>query len=64
MRRFLERHAAGVRVRDIDQAAFLVGRGVSAIVRIAVEEHPEKLDEPAFRGELIDMLERYLSAGQ
>ena len=54
--------AGDVRVRDVDQAAFLIARGVSAIVRTAVEERPEKLHEPAFRDELCDLLLRYVLA--
>jgi hypothetical protein len=46
----------------MDEAAFLVFRGISAIVRLAVEERPEKLEAPAFRSELIDMMVCYLTA--
>ena len=62
MLRLLERHAAAVRVRDPAQAAFMLARGVSAIVRRALEERPEKLSEPSFRQELIDLLDCYLTA--
>jgi AcrR family transcriptional regulator len=58
----LARHAAIVRVRDPRQAAFMLARGASAIVRRAVEERPEKLAEPAFREELIDLIFCYLTA--
>ena len=58
----LERHAASVRVREPAQAAFVLARGVSAIVRRALEERPEKLAEPSFRQELIDLLVCYLTA--
>src|SRR5688572_24633099 len=58
----LARHAPIVRVRDPRQAAFMLARGTSAIVRRAVEERPEKLSEPAFRAELIDLVFCYLTA--
>lgn len=58
----LARHASIVRVRDPRQAAFMLARGSSAIVRRAVEERPEKLAEPGFREELIDLLLCYLTA--
>jgi AcrR family transcriptional regulator len=58
----LARHAPIVRVRDPRQAAFMLARGTSAIVRRAVEERPEKLSEPAFREELIDLVFCYLTA--
>jgi AcrR family transcriptional regulator len=62
MLQLLERHGERVRVRDPAQAAFMLARGVSAIVRRALEERPEKLSEPAFRQELIDLLTYYLAA--
>jgi hypothetical protein len=40
----------------------MLARGLSAIVRRALEERPEKLSEPAFRQELIDLLHCYLTA--
>jgi AcrR family transcriptional regulator len=48
-RALLACHPAAVRVRDLDQAAFVVVRGLGAIVRRALDERPEKLFEPAFR---------------
>ena len=62
MLQLLERHADEARVRDGAQAAFMIARGVSAIVRRALEERPEKLSEPSFRQELIDLLDCYLTA--
>jgi len=62
MLQLLERHAGSVRVRDPAQAAFMLARGVSAIVRRALEERPEKLAEAGFRLELIDLLDGYLTA--
>ena len=58
----LARHAQVVRVRDPRQAAFMLARGTSAIVRRAVEERPEQLAAPEFREELIDLLFCYLTA--
>jgi hypothetical protein len=55
-------HGDETRVHDMDEAAFLVFRGISAIVRLALEERPEKLEAPAFRSELIDMMVCYLTA--
>lgn len=60
--RFLVEYADQIHVRDAGEAAFLVGRGVSAIVRLAVEEDPDRLARPAFRAELIEMLAAYLTA--
>ena len=62
MLQLLHRHGGVVRVRDPAQAAFMLARGLSAIVRRALEERPEKLAEPAFRQELIDLLHCYLTA--
>src|SRR5688572_15839690 len=58
----LERHASDVRVREPAQAAFMLARGTSAIVRRALEERPAALDDPAFRRELLDLLLCYLTA--
>jgi AcrR family transcriptional regulator len=60
IRIFLLSHAAELRVRDLDQAAFLIARGVSGLVRAALDERPEKLDEPAFRDELVDLVACYV----
>jgi AcrR family transcriptional regulator len=59
IREVLERHRAELRVRDLDEAAFLVARGISAIVRRALQERPEKLESPAFREALVELLLRY-----
>ncbi len=58
----LARHAEVVRVRDPRQAAFMLARGASAIVRRALDERPEKLFEFAFREELIELILCYLTA--
>ena len=60
LRELLLRHRERVRVRDAGQAAFVIARGISAIVRRAVDERPEKLAEPAFRDELVDLLCAYV----
>jgi AcrR family transcriptional regulator len=62
MRALLLRHRDAVRVRDLDQAAFLIARGLSAIVRRALEEQPGKLLEAAFRDELVDLAVAYVTA--
>jgi AcrR family transcriptional regulator len=61
MLELLRRHASSLRVRDLDTAAFMLARGTSAIVRRALEERPEKLSDPAFRAELLDLFGRYLT---
>jgi AcrR family transcriptional regulator len=60
IREVLEQHRDEVRARDLDQAAFLVARGISALVRRALEESPERLSDPAFREALLDLLLRYV----
>jgi AcrR family transcriptional regulator len=64
MRTLLERHAAIVRVRDLDHAAFLLVHGLSAIVERTGAECPERLEEPGFRLELVDLLSCYLTSEQ
>jgi AcrR family transcriptional regulator len=61
LRALLLRHGSSVQVRDPGQAAFLLARGISAIVRRAVDERPEKLREPAFRDELVDLVLAYVT---
>jgi AcrR family transcriptional regulator len=60
IREVLERHRDALRVADLEQAVFLVVHGISAIVRRALEERPEQLADPAFRGALVDLLLRYV----
>lgn len=45
---------------DIDQAAFLLSRGISAIVRAALETSPERLSDPKFEDEIVRMVTRYV----
>lgn len=60
IRRFLESRTAELREVDLDHAAFFLTRGMSALVRKAVEECPEKLDQPGFRAALVEIAARYL----
>jgi AcrR family transcriptional regulator len=60
IREVLEQHREEVRVRDLDQAAFVVARGISALVRRALDESPDRLYDPAFREALLDLLLRYV----
>ncbi len=62
IRDFLACHPDDVQVRDLDQAAYLVARGVSAIIHATLDESPERLTEPAFRDELVDLLVAYVTA--
>jgi AcrR family transcriptional regulator len=41
-------------------AAFLLGRGVAAILRAALEDQPELLSDPSFLDELVEMMTAYL----
>ena len=59
--RMLRAHADQLRVRDLDQAAFLIAFGISAVLRMAVDTRPQKLYEPAFRQELLDLVQRYVA---
>ena len=63
-RKFLNPHASNIRVGDFDEAVFLASRGVSAIMRLRIDKRLEKLESPAFREELIEMLARYLPAAK
>jgi AcrR family transcriptional regulator len=60
IRAILASHADELRVRNLEHAAFLVARGLSAVVRLTLEELPEKLHEESFRQELVDLLVRYV----
>lgn len=64
IRQVLASHQSRTRVGDLDQATFLLVRGISAIVRLTTEERPEKLWEPSFRQELIEMTQRYVMSGE
>ena len=56
----IEHHREEVRARDLDQAAFLIARGISALVRRALDECPDRLYDPAFRESLLELLLRYV----
>lgn len=45
---------------NIDHAAFLLGRGISAILRAALEDSPELLRDPSFVDEVVEMMTRYI----
>ena len=45
---------------DVGHAAFLLGRGVSAILRAALEDSPELLQDQSFIDEVVKMMVRYL----
>jgi len=64
IRALLQQHRHAVRVRDFDHAAFLIARGLSAIVRRALEEQPELLLDSAFRAELVDLAVCYVTASR
>lgn len=61
LRAFLAARAPELHVRSLDHAAFLVARGLSAIVRKALDERPALLADPTFRTELIALAETYLT---
>lgn len=60
IRRMLEMKRAELRVENLDYAAFLIARGLGGILRVAVDECPECLAEPAFVEELVDLFAQYL----
>jgi AcrR family transcriptional regulator len=49
-----------LRIENLDYAAFLVARGLGGIVRVAVDERPECLEDPVFVDELVDLFLSYL----
>ena len=61
MSEMLHRHSDELRDVDLDQAAFLLSRGVSALLRFTLDEDPERLDQVEFRDAIVDMLVRYLT---
>jgi hypothetical protein len=58
----LERERHKLRVRDPRLAAFLIARGMRAILWLTLEERPEYISDPAFVDELVDLSLRYLVA--
>lgn len=58
----LERERHKLRIRDPRLAAFLIVRGMRAILWVTVEERPEYISDPAFLAELVDLSLRYLLA--
>jgi len=61
MREMLDAHVDELRDVDLDQATFLLARGVSALLRFTLDEEPERLNQPEFRDAIVDMLIRYLT---
>ncbi|MBW2388375.1 MAG: helix-turn-helix transcriptional regulator [Deltaproteobacteria bacterium] len=58
--RLLERERHKLRVTDLRLAAFLVARGMRAVIWLALEERPEYISNPAFTDELVDLSLGYL----
>lgn len=60
-RKFMERDETAEKAGlHLDHAAFLMGRGISAILRAAIEESPDLLNDPSFVDEIVLMMSRYL----
>jgi AcrR family transcriptional regulator len=59
-RQLLDAQPAELRGVNVDHAAFLLGRGVSAILHAALEDRPELLSDESFLDELVDLLTAYL----
>lgn len=57
---WLRHHAAELRPRDLDAAAFLLTHTVEAAIHGQLLTAPERLRDPAWRAELLDLLLRYL----
>jgi AcrR family transcriptional regulator len=60
VRAWLEQHRDAIRPRDLDTAAFLLTTTVEAAIHAQILEEPEKLSDPAWERELVDLLLRYL----
>ena len=56
----LERERHKLRIHDVRLAAFLIARGMRAVIWLALEERPESISDPAFADELVDLSLRYL----
>lgn len=48
------------RIARLDHACFLIGRGIPAILRAALEEEPQLLEDETFIEEVLDMMVSYL----
>lgn len=59
-RETLEAHRDELRARRIDDAIFFLSWGLPGILRAAVERSPERLRDPGFTAELVDLVTRYL----
>jgi AcrR family transcriptional regulator len=60
VRAWVGQHAASLRVRDLDAAAFLLTTTVEAAIHAQILEDPARLGDPAWEAELVDLLLRYL----
>ena len=60
VRAWLGQHAAAIRPRDLDAAAFLLTTTVEAAIHAQIIEDPQRLGDPAWEAELVDLLLRYL----
>jgi AcrR family transcriptional regulator len=58
--RLLERERHKLRVGDLQRAAFLIARGMRAVIWLTLEERPEYISDPAFADELVDLCLGYL----
>ena len=59
-RQLLEHTRSDLRDVDLGHAAFLMGRGIPAILRAALEDRPELLSDERFLEALVDLMARYL----
>ena len=62
IRGVLEAHRDSLEIPNLDIAAFMLARGASALVRIAVEERPDLIESDEFAEELIRVFTAYFGA--
>lgn len=62
VRAWLESQRDRIRPRDLDAAASLLTCTVEAAIHSQIIEDPERLTDPAWRAELVDLVLRYLVA--
>ena len=60
VRAWLEQQKEPIRPRDLDTAAFLLTTTVEAAIHAQIFADPARLTDPAWRGELVDLILRYL----
>jgi AcrR family transcriptional regulator len=63
-RAYLEAHARELRVKDLDQAAFIAVTVVEALTHAAVLHRPEHLSRPALAEEITELVVRYLAKSE